>query len=66
MNAKKHDKHIEAYLDGFDEFVDEVAERYGGDVIENATSEAVISLYRGFLTALPSIEEARVKAEKSA
>ena len=62
----KHDARIEAYLDGFDEFVDEVTGRYGDDVIENATSEAVISLYRGFLTALPSIEKAMVKAEKSA
>ena len=62
----KTDKHMEVYLDAFDDFVDEVTERYGGDVIENATSEAVISLFRGFLTALPSIEKAMVKAEKSA
>ena len=59
-------KHIEVYLDAFDDFCDVVMERYDGDVIENITSAEMINLYRGFLTALPDIEKAMAKAEKSA
>ena len=55
---EKHDRHIAAYLDAFDEFCDEVMERYDQEVIGELTPEAMISLYRGFLTALPDIERA--------
>ena len=55
---KTGDKYIAAYLDAFDEFCDEVMERYDQEVIGNLSTEAMISLYRGFLTALPDIERA--------
>ena len=58
-NAPKgHDRYIEVYLDAFDEFCDMMRERYGAEVIENLSTEAMISLYRGFLTALPDMEKA--------
>ena len=57
-NPEKQDKYIAAYLDAFDEFCDEVMERYDQEVIGELTPEAMISLYRGFLTALPDIERA--------
>ena len=66
MNTQKHDKHIEAYLDGFDDFCDEVWDRYDAEVVRDLTPLAMISLYRGFLTAVPDIEKAMAKAEKSA
>ncbi|NIA12154.1 MAG: hypothetical protein GWP10_21150 [Nitrospiraceae bacterium] len=57
-HEKTGDKHIEAYLDAFDAFCDECMERYDAGVIGNLTPEAMISLYRGFLTALPAIKKA--------
>ena len=58
-NAPKgHDRYIEAYLDAFDEFCDEYMKRYDAEVIKNLSTEAIISLYRGFLTALPDMEKA--------
>ena len=56
--TKTGDRYIEAYLDAFDEFCDECMERYDQEVIGDLTPEAMISLYRGFLTALPDIERA--------
>ena len=53
---------IETYLDRFDEFCDKVRERYGDEVIGNISSETVVSLYVGFVIALPDIK----KAEQSA
>ena len=55
---EKQDKYIAAYLDAFDEFCDEVMERYDKEVIGELAPEAMINLYRGFLTALPDIEQA--------
>ena len=55
---EKHDRHIAAYLDAFDEFCDEVMERYDQEVIGELTPEAMINLYRGFLTALPDMKKA--------
>ena len=56
--APKHDRRIETYLDGFDEFRGECLERYGDEMDGNLSLEAMISLYRGFLTALPDLEKA--------
>ena len=65
-SSQEYDNRIETYLDGyldgFDEFCDKVRERYGDEVIENISSETVVSLYVGFVIALPDIK----KAEQSA
>ena len=66
LTKEMFDKSVNAYLGGFDNFSHAVMKRYGAGARETLTPEAMISLYRGFLTALPSIEEARVKVEKSA
>ena len=50
------DKRIEAYLNAFDEFCDNCMERYGANVVGDLTSEAMISLYGGFIAALPDLE----------
>ena len=55
---RKTDKHMEVYLDAFDDFCDEVWDRYDAEVVRDLTPLAMISLYRGFLTALPDIERA--------
>ena len=51
-------KHIEAYLDGFDNFSRAVIKRYGAEARERISPDAMISLYRGFLTALPDMAKA--------
>ena len=70
-HEKTGNKYIAAYLDAFDEFCDEVRTRYDEDVIRDLTPEVMISLYRGFIAALPAIKKdgtliEKTKAEQSA